>query len=84
MSKLGKDFFGKGFDIKTEVTNGKCPVCETPSVFVSLYKNFYRCMNCGTDTEQKVNGVISYIPMVVAGAPLPKLALFSDTPEDNG
>ena len=41
-------------------------------------------MNCGGDTEQKVNGVISYIPAVVAGAPLPKLALFSDNPEDNG
>ena len=41
-------------------------------------------MHCGGDTEQKVNGVISYIPAVVAGAPLPKLALFADTPEDNG
>ena len=84
MSKFGNSSFGKGFSIKAEVTNGKCPVCESPTVFVSLYKNFYRCMHCGGDTEQKVNGVISYIPAVVAGAPLPKLALFSDNPEDNG
>ena len=84
MSKFGNSSFGKGFNLKAEVTNGRCPVCETPTVFVSLYKNFYRCMHCGGDTEQKVNGVISYIPAVVAGAPLPKLALFSDTPEDNG
>ena len=84
MSKFGNKTFGKGFSIQAEVTNGRCPVCESPTVFVSLYKNFYRCMHCGGDTEQKVNGVIRYIPAVVAGAPLPKLALFSDAPEDNG
>jgi uncharacterized protein (DUF983 family) len=84
MTKTGKDIFGKGFNLKTEVTNGRCPVCESPTVFVSLYKNFYRCMHCGGDTEQKVNGVISYIPAVVAGSPLPKLALFSDPSKDNG
>ena len=84
MSKLGKDFFGKGFDLKTEVTNGKFPVCETPSFFVSLYKNFYRCMNCGTDTEQKVNGVISYIPMVVAGGKTPTLTQLNSDTKENG
>ena len=75
MSDNGKDFFGKGFDLKAEVTNGKCPVCEAPTVFVSLYKNFYRCMNCGGDTEQKVNGVISYIPVGTAGSKAPHLTL---------
>ena len=78
MSKLGKDFLGKGFDIKTEVTNGQCPVCETTTVFVSLYKNFYRCMNCGGNTEQKVNGVISYIPLTTAGGKTPTLTLSDD------
>ena len=62
MSKFGNRSFGKGFSIKAEVTNGRCPVCESPTVFVSIYKNFYRCMHCGGDTEQKVNGIISYIP----------------------
>ena len=84
MSNNGKDFFGKGFNLKAEVTNGRCPVCESPTVFVSIYKNFYRCMHCGGDTEQKVNGVISYIPAVVAGAPLPVLSQLPDIPEDNG
>ena len=84
MVKFGKDIFGKGFDIKAEVTNGKCPVCETPTVFVSLYKNFYRCMNCGGDTEQKVNGVISYIPMVVAGSRTPILTKFNNDEKENG
>ena len=84
MEKFGKGIFGKGLNLKAEVTNGECPLCEAKTVFVSLYQNVYRCMTCGGDTEQKVNGVISYIPAVVAGAPLPKLALFADTPEDNG
>jgi|TARA_R100001530_G_scaffold84108_1_gene58614 uncharacterized protein (DUF983 family) len=81
MSKNGKDFFGRGFSLKTEVTNGQCPVCETPTVFVSLYKNFYRCMNCGGDTEQKVNGVISYIPIVAAGSKHPTLIMSDGTKE---
>ena len=62
MTKFGKNIFGKDFSVKAEVTNGKCPLCESPTVFVSIHRNFYRCMSCGGDTEQKVNGVISYIP----------------------
>ena len=84
MSNNGKDIFGRGFDIKAEVTNGKCPVCDSPTIFVSLYKNFYRCMNCGGDTEQKVNGVISYIPAGVSGSKPPILTQHSNTPEENG
>ena len=63
MDKFGKGIFGKGFNIKTEVTNGHCPLCKSNTVFVSLYENFYRCITCGGDTEQKVNEVISYIPL---------------------
>jgi len=62
MTKFGKNIFGKDFSVKAEVTNGKCPLCESPTVLVSLHRNFYRCMSCGGDTEQKINGVISYIP----------------------
>ena len=67
MEKVGKDIFGKGFNLKAEVTNGDCPLCKASTVFVSIYHNVYRCMNCGGDTEQKVNGVISYIPIGVSG-----------------
>ena len=84
MSIFGKDVFGKGFNLKAEVTNGQCPVCDSPTVFVSIYKNLYRCMHCGGDTEQKVNGVISYIPAVVAGGRLPILTRIPDISEDNG
>ena len=67
MDKFGKNIFGKGFNVKTEVTNGQCPLCESTTIFVSLYENFYRCMKCGGDTEQKVNGVISYLPLSSPG-----------------
>ena len=67
MNKSGKDVFGKGFNVKAEVTNGLCPLCESATIFVSIYENLYRCMKCGGDTEQKVNGVISYIPLTAVG-----------------
>ena len=84
MSKLGKDMFGKGFKVRAEVTNGMCPLCDSPTIFVSIYKNFFRCMHCGGDTEQKVNGVIKYIPMGPIGGKLPVLTHLADMPEDNG
>ena len=67
MQKFGKGIFGKGFNVNAEVTNGHCPLCEAKTVFVSIYQNFYRCMSCGGDTEQKVNGVISYMPVSGTG-----------------
>ena len=67
MTGSGKDIFGKGFDVKAEVIRGTCPLCESPTIFVSLHKHFYRCMSCGGDTEQKVNGVISYVPANMGG-----------------
>ena len=78
MGKFGNSSFGKGFSIKAEVTNGRCPVCDAPTVFVSLYKNFYRCMHCGGDTEQKVNGVISYMPIASIDGKAPVMDLVKD------
>ena len=75
MEKVGKGIFGKGFNLKAEVTNGHCPLCEAKTIFVSIYQNVYRCMQCGGDTEQKVNGVISYMPLGVAGGPIPEIKL---------
>ena len=82
MEKIGKGIFGRGFDIKAEVTNGECPLCSSKTVFVSLYQNFYRCMSCGGDTEQKVNGVISYMPVSGTGfGPALKMKLEPDEPK---
>ena len=48
--------------IEAEIVNGICPTCDEYTPLVGLTKQFYRCMTCGSDLEQKVNGVISYIP----------------------
>jgi uncharacterized protein (DUF983 family) len=78
MEKFGKDTFGKGFNLKAEVTNGECPLCEAKTVFVSIYQNVYRCMSCGGDTEQKVNGVIRYMPISSIDGKIPVLDLVKD------
>jgi hypothetical protein len=33
-------------------------------MLISLAVDQYRCVTCGTDLEQKINGVIKYIPAV--------------------
>ena len=48
--------------IQAEIVHGKCPTCEEYTMLVGLTPEMYRCMTCGTDLEQHVNGVISYIP----------------------
>ena len=53
---------GKNFKITAEIVNGICPTCDEYTPLVGLTKQFFRCLTCGTDLEQKVNGVISYIP----------------------
>ncbi len=70
--------FGKGMSLNAEVTNGNCPLCHEKTVFVSLYHNVYRCITCGGDTEQKVNGVIKYIPLGNSTTPTPNLVLEKD------
>ena len=52
----------KSVKIHTEIVNGVCPDCEEYTMLVGITRRFYRCMNCGSDLEQYVNGCISYIP----------------------
>ena len=59
------NFFKKAGRFNPEVTHGVCPTCEIPTILVSLSKDFYRCITCGSDLEQKINGVIKYIPSSV-------------------
>ena len=57
-------FFKKTFiKLKPEIASGVCPHCNDVSSFVSIVHDNYRCMNCGSDVEQKVNGVIRYLPL---------------------
>ena len=51
--------------INAEIVNGTCPHCRHETVLVSIWTNcIYRCMTCGFDVRQMVNGKISYIPHV--------------------
>ena len=53
---------GKNFRIQAEIVNGVCPTCEEYTMLVGITKQFFRCMTCGADLEQHINGKISYIP----------------------
>ena len=52
--------------ISAEIVNGKCPTCDEFTMLVGLTKEMYRCMNCGADLEQHVNGKISYLPVMTS------------------
>ena len=53
---------GKNFKITAEIVNCVCPTCEEYTMLVGVTKQFFRCLTCGADLEQHVNGKISYIP----------------------
>ena len=63
MTRYGKGSFGSGLEINAQVVNGKCPYCKANGIFVSIHKAIFRCVTCGSDLEQKVNGKISYMPI---------------------
>ena len=52
----------KNFKITAEIVNGICPTCDEYTPLVGITKQYFRCLTCGSDLEQKVNGKISYIP----------------------
>ena len=60
---MRKFFRRTALRIKPEIAPGICPHCEEMSNFVSIVSDNYRCMNCGFDVEQKINGAIRYLPL---------------------
>ena len=52
--------------LKAEIVNGKCPTCDLFTVLVSIDRDFFRCMSCGSDLEQHVNGKITYLPVITS------------------
>ena len=62
---MSNNFFKNKFQFKPEIITGVCPTCAEDTLLVSLTQEYYRCITCGTDLEQKVNGVIKYIPTMV-------------------
>ena len=49
------------FPFQTEVVTGTCDACKLHTLLVGIDGTFFRCISCGEDLEQKVNGVIKYI-----------------------
>ena len=54
----------KGLNIKAALVNGTCPTCDVETILISLTPELFRCVTCGTDLRQHVNGKISYIPHI--------------------
>jgi len=77
---FGGSKFGGHRIFKTEVVNGVCQTCQADVTFVSLCPGLYRCTNCGSDLEQKINGVIKYIP-ASPGNKLPVLKTVENGPQ---
>ena len=53
-----------GISIRPEVVKGICPTCTEHTMLVSLTNDFYRCIECGADLQQHINGKISYLPVM--------------------
>ena len=47
-----------------EVVKGECPTCTEITTLVGISSQFFRCMECGADLEQHINGKISYLPIM--------------------
>ena len=54
----------ENINVQAQVVNGECPTCREITVLVGLTHDFYRCMTCGADLEQHINGKISYLPIM--------------------
>ena len=62
---LEKSGISTNLQVNAEIVNGNCPNCRHDTILVSVWTNsIYRCMTCGFDVKQLVNGRISYIPHV--------------------
>ena len=51
---------------KAKMVDGICPHCTEHSLLIGIVNDFYRCMNCGADLEQHVNGKITYLPIMTS------------------
>ena len=54
----------RNINLRTEIVNGTCPTCTYDTLLVSVAQDRFRCITCGSDLKQHINGKISYIPHV--------------------
>ena len=43
------------------VITGNCPECHNMTALINIDTNIFKCVACGEELEQKVNGVIKYM-----------------------
>ena len=60
---MSKFFKRKFLKFRPEITPGVCPFCDMPTSFVSIVNDLYKCMTCGEEVKQEINGVIRYLPL---------------------
>ena len=58
----------KSIKFQAELVSGQCPTCNAYTTLVGLAHDFFRCMSCGSDLQQHVNGKISYLPIMTKRA----------------
>jgi hypothetical protein len=52
--------------------------CEEQTLLVSVTRDQYRCITCGTDLQQHINGKISYIPIISSPKDIETIKGFKD------
>ena len=67
--------------ISAEIVNGRCPTCEQLTMLVGLTPEMFRCMNCGSDLRQHINGKISYLPTITGKTPKSQVERYFDGEE---
>tara|TARA_X000001382_G_scaffold10833_1_gene7411 strand:- start:154 stop:411 length:258 start_codon:yes stop_codon:yes gene_type:complete len=40
---------------------GHCPECHEETLMVAIVTDYYKCVNCGGETRQYINGSIKYL-----------------------
>ena len=46
-----------------DTVHGKCEECQEDTILVAIVSEYYRCINCGSDTRQHINGSIRYLKL---------------------
>ena len=56
-----------------EIVNGQCPTCDEATMLVGITRDYYRCVTCGADLQQHINGKISYLTILSSKTLLSKI-----------
>ena len=72
---------GKTIRFQTEIVNGKCTTCEEMKMLVGITPEMYRCISCGSDLQQHINGKISYLPAITDRTPKSQVDRYFDGEE---